>query len=653
LFCLSDSNFVFLKKIAYSKQASLSKASFALNKVGVGLSNAIMEELILKEEIKEEFSCAEILVKTLKELGVKTIFGYIGAMIAPVFDALGKERIQIIVNSNEQSSAFSASAYSRSSNKVGVAIVTSGPGITNTLTAVADAYGDSIPIIVIAGQVPQRKLGTDAFQHIDVESIFSKVAKKVIKINGGENIQELIKEVYFEALNGKPGPIVIDFPFDKQNQKQEYYNKITENIINTNSNKTIINTNSNLQNNVNTNEINVKIVPQNNITNTNSISNDECKLFFEELKKSKKPILYIGGGLSNHEASNELKKFNSKIQIPIVCTLMGKGIISNNDELHLGMLGMFGDPSANTAIQENDFFFAIGVRWDDRVVDKVGSFGRNAKIAYIDINPKKVFEIKKDRNPFLCINADARKVLEKLNEYINENNIQMDFSEWRKKTKRIKNSFEYSWNKETNSIQQAEAIFELNKQINEEDIVITGVGNHQMFSAQLISRSKPKTFISSGAFGTMGFAIPSAIGAQIANLEKKVIVIEGDGGAKMNFGELNTIINYNLPIKIIILNNSVDGMVRNLQDVAYNKNRIATTREKSTDFEGISKALGFNYTKKITQREELNKGIKEFLNSQGSALLEIITDQEEVLYPKVPYGKAYSQMDLGPFIKQK
>ncbi|OQA30743.1 MAG: Sulfopyruvate decarboxylase subunit beta [archaeon ADurb.Bin336] len=651
MFCLSDSSFIFLKKLLIqTKLVQVKKFEIGVE----GLSKTITKEIILEERIEnKEFSCAQILVKTLEELGVDSVFGYTGAMILPIFDALSKSRIKIIINSNEQSSAFSAAGYSRSTGKVGVAIVTSGPGITNTLTAVADAQGDSIPLIVIAGQVPQNKFGTDAFQHINVESIFSKVAKKVIKINGGENIQELIKEVYFEALNGKPGPIVIDFPFDKQNQKQEYYNKITENIINTNSNKTIINTNSTLQNNVNTNEINVKIVPQNNITNTNSSSNDECKLFFEELKKSKKPILYIGGGLNNIESVNELKKFNSKMQIPVVCTLMGKGIISNNDELHLGMLGMFGNPSANTAIQENDFFFAIGVRWDDRVVDKVGSFGRNAKIAYIDINPKKVFEIKQERNPFLCINADAKNVLEKLNEYIKEHNIRTDFSEWWKRTKQIKESFEYSWNKETNFIQQAQAIFELNKQINEEDIIITGVGNHQMLSAQLISRTHPKTFISSGALGTMGFALPTSIGVQTANPNKKIIVIEGDGGAKMNFGELNTITNYNLPIKIIILNNSMDGMVQNLQDLAYNKNRVATTREKRTDFSKIAKTLGFKHTLKITKKEELKKGISEFLNFKENALLEIITDSEEVVYPKVPQGKSYSEMNLGPFIKQK
>ena len=592
--------------------------------IGVeGLSKTITKEIILEERIEnKEFSCAQILVKTLEELGVDSVFGYTGAMILPIFDALSKSRIKIIINSNEQSSAFSAAGYSRSTGKVGVAIVTSGPGITNTLTAVADAHGDSIPLIVIAGQVPQSKVGTDAFQHINVEAIFGKVAKQVVTINGSENIEELMKEVYFKATTNKPGPIVIDYPLDKQNQKQLYSPKPIS-------------------------EIQKRFQP------TNSITEMECKIFFDELKKSKKPLLYIGGGANNTLTSNELKKFNSLTKIPIVCTLMGKGIIPNSDELHLGMLGMFGNPAANIAIQENDFFFAIGVRWDDRVADKVGSFGKNSKIAYVDINPKKVFEIKQERNPFLCINADAKNVLEKLNEYIKEHNIRTDFSEWWKRTKQIKESFEYSWNKETNFIQQAQAIFELNKQINEEDIIITGVGNHQMLSAQLISRTHPKTFISSGALGTMGFALPTSIGVQIANPNKKIIVIEGDGGAKMNFGELNTITNYNLPIKIIILNNSMDGMVQNLQDLAYNKNRVATTREKRTDFSKIAKTLGFKHTLKITKKEELKKGISEFLNFKENALLEIITDSEEVVYPKVPQGKSYSEMNLGPFIKQK
>lgn len=578
----------------------------------------ITSELIWSSE---GIKSSEVVVKSLEDLGVDTIFGYTGGMILPVFDALAKSKIKVVVNSNEQSSAFSAAGYSRSTSKVGVAIVTSGPGITNTLTAVADAYGDSIPMIVIAGQVPERKIGTDAFQHIDVNSVFKKAAKSVITINGEEDIESTIKNAYFEALNGRPGPVVIDFPFDKQLLKKGYRN-----------------------------------VPKEKFNETykthKTLSDEECNLFFKELKNSKKPLLYIGGGINNPLAAEELRKFNLKMKIPLVCTLMGKGIISSEDELHLGMLGMFGNPSANTAIQENDFFFAIGVRWDDRVADKVGSFGSKAKIAYIDINCEKVCEINKDRKPFLCIHADAKEVLEKLNEYIEKTNITLEINDWREESRNIKKGFNHSWNKESEFIQQAEAISELNNQLNNEDIVVTGVGNHQMLSAQFISRSEPKTFITSGAFGTMGFPLPSSIGVQTANPSKKVIVIDGDGGAKMNFGELNTIASLNLPIKVIILNNFGDGMVRNLQDAAYNGSRVATTREKSADFEKIAQALGFNYTKKVTKRDDLSKSIKEMLYTQGSALLEIITDPEEILYPKVPQGKSYSEMILGPHISK-
>jgi acetolactate synthase I/II/III large subunit len=579
----------------------------------------LKEKTITKEKNIEELNCAEIVVKSLEDLGVDTVFGYTGGMILPVFDALSKSKIKVIVNSNEQSSAFSAAGYSRSTNKVGVAIVTSGPGITNTLTSVADAFGDSIPLLIIAGQVPASKIGTDAFQHIDVESIFKKASKKVISINGTENIEKLIKNSYFESKSKRPGPIVIDFPFDKQLQKQTY-NKIPLSEF------------------------------ENEYLFEQTISDEECELFFDELKKSKSPLLYIGGGINNEKAAIELNKFNLKMKIPIVNTLMGKGIISNENELHLGMLGMFGNPSANIAITENDFFFAIGVRWDDRVADKVGSFGSKAKIAYIDINFEKVNEISIERKPFLCIHADATKVLQKLNEYLNQNKIELNIDNWRKKTNLIKNMYKLGWNDSSSLIQQAHAIYELNKQITEEDIIVTGVGNHQMFSAQYISSSKPKKFITSGAFGTMGFPLPTSIGVQIANPTNKVIVIDGDGGAKMNFGELNTIATLNLPIKIIILNNYGDGMVRNLQDVAYSA-RMATTREKSADFEKIAKALGFSYTKKVTKKEDLIDSIKEILNSKESALLEIITDPEEILYPKVPQGKSYSEMILGPHMK--
>ncbi len=569
----------------------------------------------------KEMTCAEIVVKSLEDLGVDTIFGYTGGAILPVFDAIGKSKIKVITNSNEQSCAFSAAGYSRSTNKVGICIVTSGPGVTNTLTAVADAFADSVPLIVIAGQVPEHKIGTDAFQHIDVESVFKRAAKRTISATNGEDMEAIIKESYHLAKSGRPGPIVIDFPMNKQQSKQEY--KSTPHEIYAAAFK-----------------------------HKRTLSDGDCQKFFEGLMKSERPLLYIGGGLNTEEGSTAIREFNEIFRIPSVNTLMGKGIIDENDSLSMGMLGMFGTPHANTIIQQNDFFFAVGVRWDDRVADKVGSFGKKAAIAYIDINPEKVREISIDRKPFFCEETDAASAIKTLTNYAKKKNIRLEIEPWRNEAKRIRSMFKIIENSSSNQIQQVEAVRILSSKIDDETIIVTDVGNSQMLAAQHISRKKPREFLTSGAFGTMGFSLPSAIGAQIANPNQTIIAIVGDGGAKMNFGELNTIVNYGLPIKIMLLNNSGDGMVRNLQDFAYNKNRVATAREKSPEFFRVAAALGFSYAKRIKEKSELTKSIEEFVSSKGPALLEIITDFEEVLYPKVPAGKSYSEMILGPHINK-
>ena len=574
-----------------------------------------------KIQENNEMTCAEIVVQSLEDLGVNTIFGYSGGAILPMFDALGKKNFRIITNSNEQSCAFSAAGYSRSTNKVGVCVVTSGPGITNTLTAVADAYADSTPLIVIAGQVAEHKIGTDAFQHIDVESVFKHAAKKTILASNGDDMEAIIKEAYHLAKSGRPGPVIIDFPINKQLRKQKY-NAIPHEMY------------------------------KNTFNSKKLFSETDCKMFFEGLIKSKKPLLYIGGGINNEAGAKAIREFNKIFNIPVVNTLMGKGIIPEDNPLSLGMLGMFGTPYANTAIQKNDFFFAIGVRWDDRVADKVGCFGKGAAIAYIDINPEKVREIEIDRHPYFCKEGDAIMALKALTEYAKNNNINIDIEKWHDEIKKIKSSFNVGYDISSKTIQQSEAITLLNKKIDDDSIIITDVGNNQMFAAQRITRKNPKSFITSGAFGTMGFSLPTAIGAQIANPKKQVIAIVGDGGAKMNFGEINTIVNYNQPLKIMILNNSGDGMVRNLQDHSYNKNRVGTAREKQTEFFKVAKALGFNYAKRIENRSDLETNMDEFVSAKGPALLEIITDFEEILYPKVPVGKSYSEMILGPHITQ-
>jgi len=568
----------------------------------------------------KEMNGAEVLVKSLEDLGIKHVFGYTGAAILPVFHALQKSSIEIVINSNEQSAAFSAAGYSRSGKGIGVAMVTSGPAITNTLTSVADACGDSIPLLIFAGQVPEHKIGTDSFQHINVKNIFGDAAKKVIQLSNNEDVESMVKDAYYFAKSGKPGPVVIDFPLDKQ-QKMHGYRSMDVTLF------------------------------EQSYRDDRHLNEAQCKAFFQLLANSKKPLLYLGGGLNSRKASQAIREFNEYFKIPSVNTLMAKGIMDERNALNLGMLGMFGTPYANMIIQENDFFFAIGVRWDDRIAEKVG-FGIEADIAYIDINPEKMHQIKIERFPKFTLIGDGATALMDLLDYAKKHNIKLEIAQWRQRARELKKSWPLDYNRTSDRIQSAEVLDILSACIDENVKITTGVGNHQMLAAQYLSMQVPNSFMTSGSFGTMGFAIPTAIGVHYAHPDHKIIAIDGDGSLRMNLGELHTIVNLSLPIKILLLNNRSDAMVLNLQDVAYAGIRTGTERQKDVNFAAIARSFGFNYTARITEREKLEGGIKAFLDAQGPCFLEILTDREEVLYPKVPAGSAYKDMILGPYIKQ-
>ncbi|WP_407356339.1 thiamine pyrophosphate-binding protein [Methanolobus sp. WCC5] len=568
----------------------------------------------------EEMNGAEVLVKCLEDLGVRHIFGYTGAAILPVFHALRDSGIEIIINSNEQSAAFSAAGYSRSSNEVGVAIVTSGPAITNTLTSVADAYGDSIPLLVFAGQVPEHKIGTDSFQHINVKGIFGEAAKKVIQLSNDDDVEAIVKDAYYFATSGKPGPVVIDFPMDKQQKVHEYRG------------------------------INVMRFKE-SYHDDRHLCEDQCADFFRLLQRSKRPLLYLGGGLNSEAGSRAIREFNEHFNIPSVNTLMAKGVIDGREELNLGMLGMFGTPYANMLIQENDFFFAIGVRWDDRVAEKVG-FAIGTDIAYIDINPEKMHQIKIERGPKFTFIGDSATAIRDLLDYAKKHNITPDIREWQERARFLKRSWPLDYNRESGYIQSAEVLNLLAKYIDNNTLITTGVGNHQMLAAQYLPMQRAKSFMTSGSFGTMGFSMPTAIGVQYANPDARVIAIDGDGSLRMNLGELHTIASLNLPVRILLLNNRSDGMVQNLQDVAYQGFRTGTERMKDVCFADIAASFGFGYATRIKDRSKLKDAMEAFLDAEGPCFLEICTDHEEVLYPKVPAGGAYKDMILGPYIRQ-
>jgi acetolactate synthase-1/2/3 large subunit len=554
-------------------------------------------------------------------LNVTHVFGYPGATILPVFHALAKTHIQIIVNSNEQSCAFSAAGFSRSSDKVGVAIVTSGPAITNTLTAVADCNADSIPILVVAGQVPQRKLGSDEFQHINVTEVFAKASKKVILITDNSDVETVVKDAYFLARSGKPGPVVIDFPLDAQ-RKMAHYKQQDPDIYRL------------------------------KYEDESHLGRNQCREFFQLLQGAKRPLLYIGGGLNSIAASEKIREFNHLFNIPSINSIMGKGILNESLDTSLGMLGMFGIPYANMAIQETDLFVAFGVRWDDRVTQRVGDPGLEADIAYFDINAEKVQEVRVTRKPKFSFIGDAKIALEDLLEYAKENNIKLNIKEWQERASYLKQAFQLNYNRNTESIQQAEALDLLSSLLTEQTKITTGVGNHQMLAAQYLKILQPKSFFAASGFGTMGFALPCAIGVHYANSEATVIAIDGDSSIKMNMGEIHTIGSLGLPIKILLLNNHGDGMVRDIQDADYQQLHTATERSFDANFAQIAKECGFTFCRKIKDRQDLEPSLREMLSATGPSFLEIVTDRNEMIYPRIPIGKGYRDMILGPFIRK-
>ncbi len=577
-----------------------------------------------------KMSGADMLVQVLADEGVDTIFGYSGGAILPTYDAIFRyneahpnAEIRLVVPATEQGAGFMAAGYARSSGRVGISMVTSGPGATNSVTPIRDCQADSVPVVLICGQVPRAAMGTDAFQEAPVFNIMAACAKHVFLLTDETKIEETIRSAFEIARSGRPGPVVIDLPKDVQ---------LAEGIFKGSGILPLRGYEERLH-----------------ALNRASVTPAEAKAFFHLLAASERPLIYAGGGVINSDAAAELRAFAKRFGIPVVTTLMGIGAMETSSELSLHMLGMHGTAYANYAVEDCDFLFAVGARFDDRVAGKVKDFARGAKIAHLDIDASEIGKVKSVDWAHV---ADAKRGLAELLEA--GAGFKKDFADWRAHVKDLKIRHALNYNRESDQIQAEYVISQLNEITRGEAIVTTGVGQHQMWAAQYLEFKHPRHFITSGSMGTMGFGLPAAVGAQLANPGALVIDIDGDGSIRMNLGELETLTTYEIPVKVLVLNNLGDGMVRQWQALFYASRYAGSDKTlHKKDFIRAAEADGFEFAKRVTKNEDVRPCLEEFVNFPGPAFLEVAIDQNEHVYPMVGPGMSYKEMITGKYIPSR
>jgi acetolactate synthase-1/2/3 large subunit len=571
---------------------------------------------------------AEMIVQVLADEGVDAIFGYSGGAILPTYDAIFRyneshakaEEIRLIVPASEQGAGFMAAGYARSTGKVGVSLVTSGPGATNSVTPVRDCHADSIPIVLICGQVPRAAMGTDAFQEAPVFNIMSACAKHVFLVTDHTKLEATIRSAFAVARSGRPGPVVVDIPKDVQR---------SEGIFQGSGLLQLRGYDERLE------SLNRVTTPE-----------EQIQAFYRMLNESERPLIYAGGGVINSNAAAELRAFAERFKIPVVTTLMGIGAIDTTSELSLHMLGMHGTAYANYAVEDCDFLFAVGARFDDRVAGEVKAFAANARIAHLDIDASEIGKVKTVEWSHV---SDVKRGLSQL--LRGGKAFKKDFSRWLAYVNKLKAEHALNYNRDSELIQAEEVLSLLGETTRGEAIVTTGVGQHQMWAAQYLTFKHPRSFLSSGSMGTMGFGLPAAIGAQIANPGKLVIDIDGDGSIRMNYGELETLTTYDIPVKVLLLNNFGDGMVRQWQDLFHEQRYAGSDKTlHKKDFIRAVQADGFEFAQRVSERAQVRKALEEFVSFGGPAFLEVIIDQHEHVYPMVGPGMGYGDMIVGKYI---
>ena len=583
-------------------------------------------------------SGADIVVQVLADEGVDVVFGYSGGAILPVYDAVfrynhahpradGSEPLPLIVPANEQGAGFMAQGYARASGKVGVALVTSGPGATNTVTPVRDAMADSIPIVVVCGQVPTAAIGTDAFQEAPISSIMGSCAKHVFLVTDASKLEATLRSAFEIARSGRPGPVVVDIPKDVQNAALVFAGA------------------------------GVLPVPgyraRLRAVADAALADADCARLFDALARAERPLIYAGGGVVAAEAARALRDFAHAFGIPVTTTLMGLGAYDTTEPLSLHMLGMHGTAFANYAIEDCDLLIAAGARFDDRVAGVPLKFAPGAKyIAHLDVDPAEINKVKRVDWHHL---GDLSRALERLRAFgLARGATATRYAAWHAHVAELKRTYAMNYDREAALIQPYAVIEEINKHTGGKAIISTGVGQHQMWAAQYFDFREPRLWLTSGSMGTMGFGLPAAIGAQFARRDLVVVDIDGDASIRMNLGELETVTTYGLPVKVVVLNNIGDGMVRQWQKLFF-RGRFASS-DKSLhrkDFIKAAQADGFEWARRLERKEELAATIADFLAHPGPAFLEVMIDPDAGVYPMVGPGATYAQMITGDHIASR
>ncbi|MCI5724266.1 biosynthetic-type acetolactate synthase large subunit [Fusobacterium sp.] len=554
---------------------------------------------------------ARMLLECLYRVGVTDMFGYPGGAVIPIYDELYTfNKINYYFSRHEQGAAHEADGYARVTGKVGVCLATSGPGATNLVTGIMTAHMDSIPMLAITGQVKSNMLGKDAFQETDIVGITVPITKMNYLVQDIKDIPRIIKEAYYIAGTGRPGPVLVDIPNDIQLQEISYeeFNKLYE-----------------------------KEIKLEGYSPTYEGHLGQVKKAIKLIKEAKKPLIIAGAGILKSGANQELLEFAKKIDTPVTTTLLGLGGFSEEHELSLGMLGMHGTVAANYATVETDLVIAAGIRFDDRITGNPNTFCPNAKFIHIDIDPA---EIDKNVIVDVPIVGDLKNVLTMLIGEVKEKNNK----EWVKQVKIWKKEYPFAHRKvEMDKLLPQEVLKELNSILKGNAIIATDVGQHQMWAAQYLTYTKPNSIVSSGGAGTMGFGLPAAIGAQVGARDKKVVLIVGDGGFQMTFQELMLIKQYNLPVKIIIINNAYLGMVRQWQELFKDRRYSSVDLSINPDFIKIAEAYGLR-AERIENKKELKKKLKSLIESDEGVVIDCIVEKEENVFPMIPAGTSVIQM---------